>query len=97
MPVFTDANAKVLTPSVTSRAWRRAVEAKKLPKVTLHALRHSHVSVLIREGLDILTISRRVGHSKPSVTLDVYGHLMGGADAAAATAIGKVLTSAKPN
>jgi hypothetical protein len=47
--------------------------------------------VLIREGLDILTISRRVGHSKPSVTLDVYGHLMGGADKAAALAIGKVL------
>jgi integrase len=89
--VFTDVNCNALTPSVIGRAWRRVVEAKKLPKVTLHALRHSHVSVLIREGLDILTISRRVGHSKPSVTLDVYGHLMGGADAAAAIAIGKVL------
>jgi hypothetical protein len=47
--------------------------------------------VLIREGLDILTISRRIGHAKPSVTLDVYGHLIGGADAAAAAAIAKVL------
>jgi hypothetical protein len=41
--------------------------------------------------VDILTISRRIGHSKPSVTLDVYGHLMGGADATAANAIAKVL------
>jgi hypothetical protein len=36
--------------------------------------------VLIRKGVDMLTISRRLGHSKASVTLDVYGHLMEGAD-----------------
>jgi integrase len=59
--------------------------------VTFHALRHTHVSVLIRERVDILTISRRIGHARPSVTLDVYGHLMGGADQAAADAIGRVL------
>ena len=53
--------------------------------------RHTHASMLINAGIDILTISRRLGHSKASVTLDVYGHLVGGADAAAAKAIGKVL------
>ncbi len=40
-----------------------------------------------RAGVDILTISRRLGHSKAAITLDVYGHLIGGADEAAATAI----------
>ena len=40
--------------------------------------------MLIRAGVDILTISRRLGHSKASVTLDTYGHLIEGADAAAA-------------
>jgi integrase len=39
----------------------------------------------------VLTISRRLGHSSPSMTLDVYGHLMEGADAAAAKAIEGVL------
>jgi integrase len=47
--------------------------------------------MLIRRGVDILTISRRLGHSKASVTLDVYGHLIEGADAAAAKAIEGVL------
>ncbi len=89
--VFTDANGKPLKPHTVSRAWRRVVDAKKLPRVTLHALRHTHASILIRSGVDIVTISRRLGHGKPSVTLDVYGHLMGGADQAAAEAIGKVL------
>jgi integrase len=64
---------------------------KGLPLVTFHALRHTHASVLIRESVDILTISRRLGHSKASITLDVYGHMIGGADEAAAKAIEKVM------
>ena len=43
--------------------------------------------MLINAGVDILTISRRLGHSKAAITLDVYGHLIEGADAAAAKAI----------
>jgi hypothetical protein len=43
--------------------------------------------MLIIKGVDILTVSRRIGNSKTSVTLDVYGHLIGGADAPAANAI----------
>ena len=62
-------------------------DAKKLPRVSFHALRHTHASMLIHEGIDILTISRRLGHGKASVTLDTYGHLIEGADAAAASAI----------
>jgi len=65
--------------------------ALKLPAVTFHALQHTHVSVLINAGVDILTISRRLGHSKAAITLDVYGHLIGGTDEAAANAIAGVL------
>lgn len=89
--VFVDVHGKPLKPHTVSRAWRRVVAAKKLPRVTFHALRHTHASVLIRKGVDILTISRRLGHYKPSVTLDIYGHVIGGADKAAADAIGGVL------
>jgi integrase len=85
--VFSDVEGELLKPHTVSRAWRRAVVALKLPAVTFHALRHIHASMLIRAGVDILTISRRLGHSKAAITLDVYGHLIGGADEAAATAI----------
>ena len=44
--------------------------------MSFHALRHTHASALIAAGLDILTVSRRLGHGRPSVTLDVYGHLI---------------------
>jgi integrase len=51
---------------------------------TLHGLRHTHVSQLIASGLDVLTISRRIGHASPSITLNVYGHLFANTDARAA-------------
>ncbi|MGD0532228.1 MAG: integrase [Methyloceanibacter sp.] len=65
--------------------------AKKLPRISFHALRHTHTSMPIAAGVDILTISRRLGHSKASVSLDTYGHLIKGADAAAAEAIATLL------
>jgi integrase len=51
---------------------------------TLHALRHTHVSQLIAAGMDILTISRRIGHASAAITLRVYGHLFTNMDARAA-------------
>ncbi|MGA7609049.1 MAG: tyrosine-type recombinase/integrase, partial [Xanthobacteraceae bacterium] len=55
-----------------------------LKGVTLHSLRHTHVSSLIAAGVDILTISRRLGHASPTITLGVYGHLVSNTDDRAA-------------
>jgi len=51
---------------------------------TLHGLRHTHASQLIAAGMDVLTISRRLGHANPTITLGVYGHLFSNTDARAA-------------
>jgi integrase len=64
------------SPSALSDAWRDAVRWRKLPKVTFHALRHSHASTLIAAGVDVLTVSRRLGHATASITLNVYSHLI---------------------
>ena len=53
-------------------------------KATFHSLRHSHASTLIASELDVLTISRRLGHGSPAITLGVYGHLFKTDDRAAA-------------
>jgi integrase len=89
--VFGNVEGGLLSPDNLSRDWRRVSTSKQLPRVSFHALRHTHVSVLIRAGVDILTISRRLGHSRASVTLDTYGHLIEGADLAAANAIAGIL------
>jgi integrase len=85
--VFSTKEGELLSPDNLSRDWGRVSRAKKLPRVPFHALRHTHASTLIRAGVDILTISRRLGHGKASVTLDTYGHLVEGAGAAAAAVI----------
>jgi integrase len=53
-------------------------------KASLHSLRHTHASTLIAAGLDVLSISRRLGHASPVLTLSVYGHLFKTDDSAAA-------------
>jgi integrase len=85
--VFGTIEGELMSPDNLSRDWRRLCRSKKLPLVSFHSLRHSHASMLIRAGKDILTVGRRLGHAKASTTLDVYGHLIDGADADAARAL----------
>lgn len=44
-------------------------------ELRVHDLRHSHASFLINNGVDILLISKRLGHSNTAMTLNVYSHL----------------------
>lgn len=44
--------------------------------VTVHGLRHTHVSVLYANGIDIAYISKRLGHSNIAMTLKIYTHLL---------------------
>jgi integrase len=62
--VFSTIEGGLLRPRNLSKAWSRVQAEKKLPRVSFQALRFSHVSVLIRSGVDVLTISRRLGHCK---------------------------------
>ena len=65
--------------SKTEKAFARYRHAvgDRLPYLTIHGLRHSHVSFLISKGVDPYLIQKRVGHSSYQTTMDIYGHLMG--------------------
>jgi integrase len=81
-------------PDRLSSTWAKTVSTLKLPRVTFHALRHTHASQLIAAGLDVVTVSRRIGHSNPTVTLAVYAHLFGNTDERAAVAVEDALAGA---
>jgi integrase len=70
-------------PDGLSKEFSETMNAIGLPHATLHTLRHTHASQLIISGMDILTVSRRLGHSSPAITLTVYGHLLSPKDDAA--------------
>jgi integrase len=71
-------------PSAFTSAYRDLLRRRKLTGPNFHALRHAHASHLLKDGVDIKVISRRLGHSRASFTMDVYAHLMPGQDEEAA-------------
>lgn len=85
--VFPSHDGAPQSPNAVTKAWAHAVAAHKLPRVTLHGLRHSHASQLIASNMDVLTISRRLGHGSPTITLGIYGHKFKDTDAEAAKVV----------
>ena len=58
----------------------KKIKKQFIPHLTPHAFRHSQASILIEHGEDILTVSKRLGHSRVSTTSDIYSHLLDKAD-----------------
>ncbi len=52
------------------------LKAAELPKIRFRDLRHTYTSLLIEQGENIKYIQNQLGHSSPTVTLNVYAHLM---------------------
>ena len=69
--------------------------ADKLPEITLHELRHTSATLLLAHGTDIETVSHRLGHSKASVTLDVYGHALKKMDSTASDTLESIFNRKK--
>jgi len=65
-----------VTASNIRRAYKKLLTASGLPKIRFHDLRHTAASLMLNHGIPVLIASKRLGHSKPSVTIDIYGHLM---------------------
>jgi integrase len=69
------------------KVWVPRTRKAGLEGVRLHDLRHTHASWLIARGIDVVTISRRLGHESITTTIDRYGHLLPDQDAGAAAAV----------
>ncbi|ELJ9288488.1 site-specific integrase [Staphylococcus coagulans] len=68
--------ANLITNKSVSDAMQRILSTHKFGRYTLHALRHTHASVLLSEGLSLQYISKRLGHADIDVTLRTYSHLI---------------------
>lgn len=89
--VFPNWDGSPRSPNAVTKQWAATIARLRLPRVSLHALRHTHASQLIESGMDVLTISRRLGHGSPTITLSVYGHMFGNTDKRAAEIIESAL------
>jgi len=93
--VFATWAGKPRSPNSLTKEWREAVKAAGVPIVTLHSLRHTHASQLIASGQDVLSVSRRLGHGSPTITLSVYGHMFPNSDDRAAQTMEAMFAAAR--
>ncbi|MCH7662279.1 MAG: site-specific integrase [Chloroflexi bacterium] len=58
------------------RRYKRLLKKAGLPDIRFHDLRHTAAALMLNNNIPVIVVSRRLGHAQPSITLDVYGHLM---------------------
>lgn len=63
-------------PRYILRDFKILIRKVGLPIIRFHDLRHTAASLMLNHGIPVLVVSRILGHAKPSITLDVYGHLI---------------------
>lgn len=80
-------------PDSTSREFRKLRDRAGLSEVTLHSLRHAHVTQLLEAGLDIEAVAMRVGDD-PTTIYRVYSHHRRGTDRRAANIMDRMLNGA---
>ena len=74
--MFTTRNGTPIHPRNLLRDFKKLLIVAGLPPIRFHDLRHTAASILLNQGIPIITVSRRLGHARASITLDVYGHLI---------------------
>ena len=74
--VFPAGDGLPMEPAVAYRSFQQLLKKAGLPKIRFHDLRHTAASLMLAHGVDVLVASKRLGHAKPSITLDFYGHIL---------------------
>ena len=91
--LFSKLDGSPQSPRAFSKEWADVAASIGMPEIILHALRHTHASHLIDAGLDVVKISRRLGHASPAITLRVYAHLFRKQDDKSSAAINDAVAS----
>lgn len=89
--VFAQENGTPMHPDSLTDWLGKFSKRHGLPHINPHAFRHTMASILYFNGMDSITISKRLGHAKVSTTADIYAHIIQEADERAAECIGDVI------
>ena len=89
--VFSQDNGAPMHPDSVTTWLDRFSRRCSLPHITPHALRHTMTSLLIFNGVDIVSTAKRLGHSQVSTTSDIYAHVIEQADKKNADILGDIL------
>jgi integrase len=91
--VFSTPEGKPLRPNTVSRAWTMLAVKTGLKPIRLHDARHTHATLMLKQGVHPKIVQERLGHTSIQITLDTYSHVTPGLQEAAADSFDKLLSS----
>jgi integrase len=89
--VFSTPEGKPIRPNTITRAWTTLAARCGLKVIRFHDARHTHASLMLKQGVHPKIVQERLGHATISVTLDTYSHVAPGLQAAAAEGFDKMV------
>jgi integrase len=89
------ADGSIMTPMYVSQAWGRRIKKSGLKVIRFHDLPHSHATQMLSNKVHPKVASERLGHSKVSITLDLYSHVIPGMQEDAAAMLDRALSAAR--
>lgn len=87
--VFSKPDGNPLRPDTVTRAWKRMTNRAGKP-ICLHGARHTHASLMLKQGTHQKIVQERLGHATIGTTLDIYSHIAPGMQEAAADRFGEL-------
>ena len=93
--VFTRKNGAARNPEDVNSILNKFCKRHGLPHIHPHTFRHTAASILLSNGVDVLTVSKMLGHADTSTTLDTYGHAIEEAKRKAAECISDTILRKK--
>ena len=72
--IFTQDDGEMLNPNAPTKYLSKFGKKYNFPGLHPHTLRHTMATVSIANGADIVSISKKLGHAAPSITLNIYSH-----------------------
>jgi integrase len=90
--IFTQHDGKPIAPDTITGWFREFVAKTDLPKITIHSLRHTNITLLLAAGVPLRTVSYRAGHAQTSTTSNLYAHAIRTSDEIAADTLDDILT-----
>lgn len=73
--VFPSSRGTFLSETNVRRALQSVIRQAGVTPITLKSMRHTFASMMIASGVDVVRLSRMLGHTSPNITLKVYSHL----------------------
>ncbi|MFH5779110.1 tyrosine-type recombinase/integrase [Heyndrickxia oleronia] len=87
--IITNSTGSFILPRNLDREWLKDLDESMLKKIRFHDMRHTHATLLLKQGVHPKVVQERLGHYSVTVTLDMYSHVLPNIQQAAAKQFGE--------